>query len=138
MAESLEHMTYVRKMVDYIPSFLTDFTQRLLFADLPGFMAKTPKVIGGSIPDLFYNDFNTVVIGEAKTPNDIDNDHTAKQLNDYIEEVRSYNVQKHIVFCTSIMGFSVLKNMIILKKRRESIDDIQFHILDNYKKVAII
>ena len=34
--------------------------------------------------------------------------------------------------------FATLKNMIIRKKRKESLDDITFHILDDYKNIATI
>jgi len=138
MPESLSHMVFVKRIVDYIQTIPQDFVQNLLCAELPGFKSGSPKVIGGSVPDVFYSDENTIVIGEAKTDNDIDNPHMSKQLDDYINEARTYNAQRHIVLCTSIIAYARLKNMIVLKKRREDITDISFHVLDNFERTEIV
>ena len=138
MPESLTHMTFVRKIVDYIPRIPDTFTHNFLCVELPGEYNRCPQIIGRSIPDVFYNDSNYVILGEAKTDNDIDNEHTQSQLNDYISEVRTYNAKRNIVLSTSIMGFSKMKNIIVTKKKREQLDDISFHLIDCYNKVQIL
>lgn len=138
MAESLAHVSYVRRMVSYVETIVPDFAQSLLYADIPDFPTRTPQVVGGYYPDLFYKSLNVLIIGEAKTDNDIDNEHTLAQLDSYIEETRTFLGQKHIILCSSILSFSMIKNMVIRKKRRESLSDVVFHVLDNYQNVAVI
>jgi len=136
--ESLTHMSFVKKIADYVSTIPQDFTRNLLCVELPGEYNRCPQIIGGSIPDVFYNDSNYIILGEAKTDNDIDQEHTQRQLNDYINEARTYNADRNIILCTSIMGFSRMKNIIVTKKMKEQLDDIKFHVIDCYNKVQIL
>lgn len=136
--ESLTHMIFVKKIADYVSSIPENFTRKLLCVELPGEYDRCPQIIGRSIPDVFYNDSKCVILGEAKTDNDIDQEHTQRQLNDYIKEVRTYNADRNIVLCTSILGFSRMKNIIVTKKIKEQLDDIKFHVIDCYNKVQIL
>ena len=92
--------------------------------------AKIQKIIK------IYNDI--IIIGEAKTIHDIENDHTEKQLKSYIDEVRCYKGDRHIVVCSNTSTFALIKNMIVRKKIKEHLDDITFHVLDNLSKVAVV
>ncbi len=49
-----------------------------------------PPPIGATRPDAFAKDISTgrIIIGEAKTTNDIDNQHTHSQLASYFEYLR--------------------------------------------------
>ena len=136
--ESLTHMKFVKKIADYVSTIPEDFTRNLLCVELPGEYDRCPQIIGGSIPDVFYNDSNYIILGEAKTDNDIDQEHTLRQLNDYINEARTYDADRNIVLCTSIMGFSRMKNIIVIKKMKEQLDDIKFHVIDCFNKVQIL
>lgn len=136
--ESLTHMAFVKKIADYVSTIPKDFTRNLLCVELPGEYNRCPQIIGRSIPDVFYNDSNYIILGEAKTDNDIDQEHTQRQLNDYINEARTYDADRNIVLCTSIMGFSRMKNIIVTKKMKEQLDDIKFHVIDCFNKVQIL
>ena len=136
--ESLTHMSFVKKIADYVSTIPGDFTRNLLCVELPGEYNRCPQIIGGSIPDVFYNDSNYIILGEAKTDNDIDQEHTQRQLTDYINEARTYDADRNIVLCTSIMGFSRMKNIIVTKKMKEKLDDVKFHLIDCYNKVQIL
>jgi len=136
--ESLTHMTFVKKIADYVSTIPGDFTRNLLCVELPGEYNRCPQIIGGSIPDVFYNDSNYIILGEAKTDNDIDQEHTQRQLNDYINEARTYDADRNIILCTSIMGFSRMKNIIVIKKTKEQLEDIKFHVIDSFNKVQIL
>ena len=127
-----------QKIADYVSTIPHDFTRNLLCVELPGEYNRCPQIIGGSIPDVFYNDSDYIILGEAKTDNDIDQEHTQRQLNDYINEARTYDADRNIVLCTSIMGFSRMKNIIVTKKMKEQLDDVKFHVIDCYNKVQIL
>ena len=138
MAESHNHMNYVRKIVEYVKDIPTDFISRYLLVDLPDFPERPTPTLDGYIPDVLYKDTNIIIIGEAKTIRDVENDHTERQINSYIEEVRCHKGTRHIVICSNALSFSHIKNMIVRKKNRENISDISFQILDNIYKVAVI
>ena len=136
--ESSKHMSLVKRIADYVSTIPSDFTRNLLCAELPGGYNRCPPIIGRSIPDVYYNDSTYIILGEAKIDTDIDKDHTQRQLNDYIEEVRAYDADRNIVLCTSVIGFSKMKNIIVTKKMREQLQDIKFHVIDCLNKVQIL
>lgn len=138
MAESLAHMTYVRKIVSYVESNFAFCQDNVIQADLAEY-GRTPQVVGGYYPDVYVRTPNIMIIGEAKTDKDIENPHTEAQLNCYIDEVRTALFQeKHIILASSLYSFIMLKNLIARRKKKENLTDIKFHILDNYTKVAVI
>lgn len=136
--ESLTHMDLVRKIADYVSTIPNDFTHNLLCVELPGEHNRCPQIIGGSIPDVFYNDIDYVILGEAKTDKDIDQEHTQRQLDGYISEVRTYDADRNIVLCTSILGYARMKNIIVTKKLKEELNDIKFHVIDCFNKIQIL
>ena len=69
--ESLTHISFVKRIADYVSTIPSDFTRNLLCVELPGVYNRCPQIIGRSIPDVFYNDSNCIILGEAKTDNDI-------------------------------------------------------------------
>lgn len=138
MAESLAHMTYVRNIASFVESRFPECQQPVLFADLPEY-GRTPQVMGGHFPDLYARTPRVFIIGEAKTDRDIDNPHTASQIECYIKELRTaISQEKHLVLATSFFAFPTLKNMIVRKKMREGIEDITFHVLDSNNRIETI
>jgi len=139
MAESLAHITYVRRIVCYMLSSVPECQQGMIYADLAEYGKRTPQVIGGYYPDVYYRTPSYFLIGEAKTDGDIDNFHTNAQIDCYIQELRlGPQKEKHLVISSSIYSFAMLKNMIALKKRCEDLNDIKFHIIDNFGQVAVL
>lgn len=139
MAESLAHIIYVKKIISYLPKIIPSYQEDMIQADLADYGKRTPQVIGGYYPDVYYRTTSFFLIGEAKTDNDIDNRHTNQQINSYIEELRTGSaLEKHIVLSSSVYSFAMLKNMIVRKKEREQIKDITFHIIDNITRIAVI
>lgn len=138
MAESLSHIEYVERMVKYVETIPLQFVASMMYADLASYGQRTPKVINGYYPDLYYYDLHCVIIGEAKTTDDIDNEHTMAQLDSYIKEIRTYNCERHIIVCSSIIAYAQINNLLIRKKRRENIQDITFHVMDNHLRHRVI
>ena len=138
MAESSKHMEYVRRIVEYVKTIPADFTPQLLASDLPESPERPSPTLDGYVPDVRYKTSGIIIIGEAKTIHDIDNDHTERQICSYIDEVRCNKGARHIVLCSNTTSFALIKNMIVRKKMREYLIDITFHVLDNLTKVAVV
>lgn len=135
MAESLIHIDLVRKITSYISSLSSSFSASLIEADLPEH-GRTPKVIHGYYPDVRYRDKEVIVIGEAKTQHDIDNEHTENQWKAYIDEVRTCNLQRHIVYSVPFVSFVQVKNKLRHVKEKGQMSDITIHVIDNFNRVA--
>lgn len=134
MAESAIHQEYVRKIVRYLSSLGIDKCQ----ADLPECNGRTPKVIGGYFPDVYYSDMQCIFIGEAKTSKDIDNIHTQRQIGGYVEEMLAYDCERNLIFCSSVYDFARLVNYFQNKKKAGLYPDIRIHIIDNFNRVTVI
>lgn len=138
MAESLLHMELVRIIASYTETITPSFVSSLLDADLPEYGQRTPRVFNGYYPDIRYRDKYIIALGEAKTDHDILNEHTEGQLAAYIEEVRSYALQRHIIYCVPFVSFIQVKNLLRRLKSQNRLNDIVFHVLDNFNRAATL
>lgn len=103
MAESIAHISYVRNIVTYMSKSVPGYQKEMIQADLAEFGKRTPQVIGGYYPDVYYRTPSYFLIGEAKTDGDIDNYHTDAQIDCYIKELRSgFQKEKHLVLSSSL------------------------------------
>ena len=137
MAESILHMDLVRIIASYIKRVTPNFSASLLDAELPEY-GRTPKCLYGYYPDIRYRDNNNIIIGEAKTQNDVSNDHTEAQLNAYIDELLTYNLQLHIIYCVPFVSYAQMKNYLRHVKEQRELTDITFHVLDNFNRVSLL
>lgn len=139
MAESATHMTYVRKIVDYITQTDERITSGLVETDLPEYQFRPSRVVDGYIPDVYARTQHAVYLGEAKTMGDVDNRHTRDQIMAYLKELRLYegDVEPHLVLCTSLLSFVTLKN--IAKQAKLSLSsDCMIHVLNDCGREDII
>jgi len=137
MAESGIHMNFVRNIVSYMAT-MPNIMSELIESDLPEYSSRTTQALNRYYPDVYYCDGTSIIIGEAKTDNDIDNLHTMSQLDAYIAHLGIFNMKRHIILSGSFYAFPELKNLIIRKKRKENITGISFHIIANLHKPFVI
>ena len=136
MAESAKHIELVKKIASYVNQLFQDLTSTAIELDLPESERRPPKVLGGFIPDMYYKFGDLIIIGEAKTDNDIDNFHTRQQVKSYVDEERTYHGKRIIILCTTLYSFPSMRNFITRYKRNEEIDDVEFHIIDEFAKTC--
>jgi len=130
MAESRLHKQLVRSIVSYletIPNCCADFIE----ADLENFNTRTTRVVGGFYPDVFYKDYHKIIIGEAKTEHDLINPHTQDQILSYIEEVKLFEGERHIVLCVPFIAFCSLFNYVNRLVEKQNVKNIMFHLLSD-------
>lgn len=92
MSESDRHRSLVKALGDDIASDTRWAMPPIVYFDLQdGISGEPPPPIGANRPDAFARDISTgrTVIGEAKTTDDIDNQHTRDQLVSYFEYLRA-------------------------------------------------
>lgn len=99
--ESEAHKEYVLNAIDYIKrTFHVD--DSMIASDLGVAQKLPPKDIDGFRADVYVNTPDLIIIAEAKTDNDIVNNHTNAQLISYIKEVLAYNKERHIILSSSM------------------------------------
>ena len=88
MPESEEHSNLVSILQDYIAAKFLGGDNRRVLTDTKGLKARPqPPSIEGYVPDVYAirSDRPAVVIGEAKTPGDLENSHTEAQLTAFLK-----------------------------------------------------
>lgn len=86
MSESSVHKALVLALYDDVVRANWESCP-FVYADMNG--ASTPPLIGSSRPDVYasFPEAKYVIIGEAKTGNDIESRHTIEQLFEYFEHI---------------------------------------------------
>ncbi len=90
MPESLLHLRLVHLVVEHIERIYSPSYPMALLHDLPGHLGDDkPPRIGGFVPDVYALDVPTslVIVGEAKTNNDLETDHTRRQLSAFLKHL---------------------------------------------------
>lgn len=136
--ESEAHKEYVLNAIDYIKrTFNVD--DSMITTDLGVAERLPPKDIDGFRADVYVNTPDLIIMAEAKTDNDIVNNHTKAQLISYIKEVLTFNdKQKHIILSSSMAGYPSIRNLIRRLRRNLKITGITFHTVDPFKKGEIL
>lgn len=133
MAESKEHKLFVQNAVEYIERKF-DVPRQMMAVDLDDFLHKPPKSIDGFRADIYVATPDYVIIGEAKTDNDINNKHTMAQLAAYVKELKTYDQERHLVMSCSWHSYAMMRNFIRNFRKPYDLSDITFHTVDPHKK----
>lgn len=89
--ESNKHHSLVKKMYDYVVEGL-DVEKRLVETDIFEVNGAVPRMSEGFVPDLYYNYNNQIIIGEAKTEQDMEREHSLQQYNSYSNFLHKYSL----------------------------------------------
>ncbi len=89
MGESANHIELVKKLTDWIILNFLEGDEGHIFVDAPdkNLQEKPPK-IGKFIPDVYVNNIsnNKIIVGEAKTAGDLENEHTKEQVAAFLSK----------------------------------------------------
>lgn len=129
--ESDVHMDYVRWIMAYIGGILPRDACAFIEADLPESPNRPIPVINGYRPDVYLSSPQYIVIGEAKTLNDVRNRHTQEQIVSYVSELKTHNKNRHLVVCTSLLATAELKNMIRRLSQKYDFSGIRVHCIND-------
>src|SRR5882724_5459673 len=87
MPESTQHLDLVRRLISYVNSNFSECRSMSIISDLPTSIGgERPPKIRGFAPDLFAVDVpaTKTIIGEAKTRQDLETDHSRRQIDAFL------------------------------------------------------
>ena len=96
MSESRSHIELVKVAYQYIINLVPEEKRCLIQIDSADSM-RPNKVRGGFIPDVQFWDESLYVIGEAKTLNDFEREHSREQYISYINECKDFQGKSILV-----------------------------------------
>ena len=141
MAEKKEHADLRKIIKKWITSNLASYCLTIVDDDPRNPLGSSVPEIRGSIPDLYGHSYinGIQVIGEAKTSNDIINNHTEKQLRAYLKHLNVYNNKGYLIIAVALRDRDEMTNLVrkIVREVNENILVNIFVIDDIYKDITI-
>lgn len=119
MNESIEHIRFVEMIIDYVKDVIPEEKSNLLMVDLPSY---NHPVLSYSnfIPDVKYKQEDLLIIGEAKTIDDFNREHSRKQYEAYLDECKMFPGKSIIVISIPWNLLLTAKNHFKLLKKRNN------------------
>ena len=96
--ESQTHINLVNIIAEYIKSIVPEEEHSLIHLDTSG-NNNAVSIIGNYIPDVYYSGAGELIIGEAKTLNDFERQHSKEQFEAYMKEFFLFQGE-----CTLVIG----------------------------------
>lgn len=133
MGETSKHIDFV-----YLLKKVVENDKRidlgLVYIDTPESRNNCPPIINGYKPDLYYEFDDILIIGEAKTKNDLNNKHTKSQLETYISMCANFGGDSMLLVAVPWTENAFASNLVnnILKKIGVSIN---FKIIDEIQNI---
>lgn len=87
--ESNKHHSLVKIIYDYVIKN-EKAEKSLIQSDIFEIGGNVTRMPEGFVPDFYYNYDNIIILGEAKTDQDLDREHSILQFNSYINYIRKY------------------------------------------------
>ena len=131
MPESDQHRRLVRSLRQWIATkFFADDTGLILIDAADGKPLTKPPRIYGFVPDVFARIFdNGLVIGEAKTANDLQNRHTQAQFTAYLRRCAEDKGSLFVVAVPWRVERSA-KNLLRNLQRRNELSGVEVVVLE--------
>lgn len=86
MSESAQHLQLVSLIIDEVVGIVGETNKCFIMSDVADGYALSPLMKDGYRPDVYYQYQNRLIIGEAKTSNDVSRIHSKLQYESYIKE----------------------------------------------------
>jgi len=124
MAESSTHMMFVNRLVEETEKIVPSNNKSLIYSDKPTSLSKPPRTNENFVPDLYYCFKDLLIIGEAKTADDVEREHSLSQYESYVEAAISFKGKSILIFASPWFTKNTMKNNIrkIFKKYNSHIE----------------
>lgn len=120
MNESDKHIKLVQTIIKYLKNNISTELHPLIKADCLGYNRPTNE-LKDFIPDVYFWHQNQLIIGEAKTANDLTKSHSKEQYVGYIKNCENFWGASMIIICVPWQSVPEAKNYFVdLKKELKS------------------
>lgn len=137
MSESSQHFEFVNLLIQYAKTIVSSDRSALLIFDKPESQEKPPKTLEGFIPDLYYNDGNMQIIGEAKSFDDVVRNHSLAQYESYYKQAIAFEGVSIIIISCPIYSRNTVKNA-FLRTRKKFTKNIPVHFVSEWGDMEIL
>ena len=135
--ESHAHKEYVQNAIDYIKRKF-DLSNSQIAADLGDANMLPPKTVDGFRADIYVNTSQYIIIGEAKTDNDVNNNHTLAQFASYVKEAKSFDKERQSSCLALSLHDLLYETLSRDSAKKNDVPNITFHTVDPMIKGEIL
>lgn len=136
MAEGLQHQRLVERIVNAVVGALNGSEEMLCLVDGTVDSDGIPHLIGGFRPDVYATDTSIVIVGEAKTPRDLESPRTKHQLRAFLKYVEAHT-SRHLVLAVHWTNVATAKSVLRNTSPNWGTVRRRVHILDGIYPLAI-
>ena len=122
-------MDLVSVSATYVKNLLPEDLACLVQADSADSTRPT-KVVKGYIPDIYFWHKDTLIIGEAKTINDFERQHSIEQFTAYLNECHNFSGNGTLIVSVPWQMISTAKNFLRKMKRDLEIEDVEIIVIN--------
>lgn len=116
MSESAQHLQLVNLIIDEVVGMVGEANQCFIMSDAADGYALSPLMEERYRPDVYYQYQNLMVIGEAKTSDDVTRLHSKMQYESYLKKCSLFNGQAVFLAAVPWTEHAAIHN--ILRKLR--------------------
>ena len=131
MSESAQHQKLVKGIIEYVETIVGDDKKCFITSDVADGTNISPLTAEGFRPDVFYQYDDVLIIGEAKTSDDIDRRHSKLQYDSYIKKCALFNGQAYFIVSVYWVDKAQIHN-ILRKIRNKHPGNYIIKILEGY------
>ena len=129
MSESIQHQQLVGLIIENVIDEVGPSNAALIATDAMDGFTLPPRTIEGFRPDVYYLFDNRLIVGEAKTSDDIDRLHSRSQYESYIKKCSLFQGSATFILAVPWMDHATAHN-IIRKIRKQYPGNYTVKILD--------
>ncbi|AEV30221.1 hypothetical protein SpiGrapes_2458 [Sphaerochaeta pleomorpha str. Grapes] len=118
MAESSEHMKYVDILFSFVETLIPKEMGSLILVDKPSCREKPPRTSGNFTPDIIYKNQEVLIIGEAKTEDDVERRHSLSQYENYYLDAINFEGKSIVILSVPWFMKNTIKNVMRRIKQR--------------------
>ena len=117
MGESAQHFQMVNLIIDEVVSVVGETNRCFIMSDAADGYALPPLTEEGYRPDVYYQYQNSLIIGEAKTSDDVARMHSKLQYESYLKKCSFFKGKAVFLAAVPWTEHAVIHN--ILRKLRQ-------------------
>lgn len=97
MSESAQHQKLVNMIIEHVEALVGQDKKCFISSDEADGMSLSPLTAEGYRPDVYYQYEDTLIIGEAKTSDDVERLHSREQYESYLKKCALFDGKAYFV-----------------------------------------
>lgn len=132
MSESVQHQKLVKGIIEYVESFVGQDNKCFISSDAADEMILSPLTEEGFRPDVYYQYGDLLIIGEAKTSDDVGRLHSKQQYDSFLRQCSLFYGKAFFIAAVHWTDKAQMHN-ILMKIKRNHPGDYCVKILEGYE-----